>query len=364
MSATPDLHAPPASLAAALDEIATGAPERDTTPHYPHGPFERLAASGALALNVPGRDGEGGLAPSFAEELATARAVARADGSVGRIYDGHLNGVERLGLLAPEPLRAEELACVAAGELTLGVWGADPVPAEGEPARLDPSRERLHGVKVFCSGAGGVDRALVNVRSADGAGPPLLAYVDLSEGVEVDRAWFRGAGMRASESHRVVFAGTPVLAVLGEPGELSRDPWFSRDGIRTAATWAGVLDSAVADALGILRAKPRRGALEELAVGRILVEQAAADLWLAEAGRRAETRSVDLAFSVSLREAIASACRRALDEAARACGSRPFAVGSGLDRARRDLEIFLLQHRLDPLVARVGAAALGDTGAP
>jgi hypothetical protein len=95
-----------------------------------------------------------------------------------------------------------------------------------------------------------------------------------------------------------------------------------------------------------------------------LTEQGSLDLWLAEAARRAEAGTVDLALSVSLREAIASACRRALDEAARACGSRPFAVGSGLDRARRDLDIFLLQHRLDPLVARVGAAALGDTGAP
>jgi alkylation response protein AidB-like acyl-CoA dehydrogenase len=356
VSAPPDLRTTPTSLATALEEVAAGALHRDAHPSYPREPFGTLAEAGALALNLPGRDGEA--ASSFAEELATVRAVARADGSVGRIYDGHLNGVERLGLLADEPLRSEELARVEAGELILGVWGADPLPAEGEPARLDSSGERLHGVKVFCSGAGGVDRALVNVRRADGSGPPLLAYLDLSEDVEVDREWFRGAGMRASESHRVVFEGTPVLAVLGEPGELSRQPWFSRDGIRTAATWAGVLDSAIADALATLRAKPARGQLEELAVGRMLAEQAALDLWLAEAGRRAES-AVDLAFSVSLREAIAAGARRALDEAARACGSRPFAVGSALDRARRDLEIFLLQHRLDPLVARVGGGALG-----
>ncbi len=364
MSASADLRAAPGSLAAALDDVAAGAAERDTKPSYPHEPFERLGDAGALALNAPDRGGGRGSPVAFAEELATARAVARADGSVGRIYDGHLNAVERLGLLAPEPLRSGEFARLSAGALTLGVWGADPLPAEGEPARLDGAGESLHGVKVFCSGAGGVDRALVTVRGAHGAGPPLLAYVDLSEGFEVDRTWFRGAGMRASESHRVIFTGAPVLAVLGEPGELSREPWFSCDGVRTAATWAGVLDSAVADALAVLRAKPQRGQLEELAAGRVLAEQTSVDLWLAEAGRRAEAGTVDLGFSVALRETVASACRRALDEAGRACGSRPFAVGSALDRARRDLEIFLLQHRLDPLVARVGAAALGDEGAP
>ena len=63
-----------------------------------------------------------------------------------------------------------------------------------------------------------------------------------------------------------------------------------------------------------------------------------------------------------LREAVAGAGRPILDEAARACGSRPFATGGALDRARRDLEIFLLQHRLDPLVARAGRAVLRERG--
>ena len=57
------------------------------------------------------------------------------------------------------------------------------------------------------------------------------------------------------ESHRVVFEGAAVLAVLGEPGELVREPYFGRDAIRTAVTWAGIADSAVEGALGILAAK-------------------------------------------------------------------------------------------------------------
>jgi hypothetical protein len=58
------------------------------------------------------------------------------------------------------------------------------------------------------------------------------------------------------------------------------------------------------------------------------------------------------------RAAISTACATLLDEAARACGSRPFVRAGELDRARRDLEVFLLQHRLDPLLARSGAAEL------
>jgi hypothetical protein len=64
-------------------------------------------------------------------------------------------------------------------------------------------------------------------------------------------------------------------------------------------------------------------------------------------------------LSVQLREAISIAGRTILDEAARACGSRPFATGTPLDRARRDFELFILQHRLDPMVARLGRTVLG-----
>ena len=65
-------------------------------------------------------------------------------------------------------------------------------------------------------------------------------------------------------------------------------------------------------------------------------------------------------IAVQARVGIFDACRALLDEAARACGSRPFARGDALDSARRDLEVFLLQHRLDPLLARMGEAALEE----
>ncbi|MGI8440904.1 MAG: acyl-CoA dehydrogenase family protein, partial [Thermoleophilaceae bacterium] len=262
------LSEPP--VAARLEEaallIAAGAEERDRLPAFPTDALDVLERAGALALTVPDAAGERPV--SFAEEWAAVRRVACADGSVGRIYDGHMNAVERLDAHAREPLRSEELAAVAAGRRRLGVWGADPVPGEGEPARLVERGDRrtIEGVKVFCSGAGGLDRALVLVRG-DRPGPPLLAYVDLTERVRVDRAWYRGAGMRASESHRVVFDEAEVLAVLGDPGELAREPWLGRDAVRTAATWAGVADSGLEAALAALAIHLETDELRALAAG-------------------------------------------------------------------------------------------------
>src|SRR5215210_2285411 len=128
-------------LEATLAIISAGADERDAQPSFPQDPFQQLATTGVLALPVPDPIGSHGRRASFAEEWCVLRAVARADGSAGRILDGHFNGVERVALLAPEPLRSAELKAIASGDLLLGVWGADPIPGEGEPARLVQGRE-------------------------------------------------------------------------------------------------------------------------------------------------------------------------------------------------------------------------------
>jgi len=332
--------------------IAAGAQRRDATAGFPDDAFRALADAGALALTVPPRP--------RAQEWPAVRAVAAADASVGRLYEGHLNGVERIAVTAPEPLRAAELAAVAAGERRLGVWGADPGPGEGEPARLVPAAGgwALEGVKIFCSGAGGLDRALVTARHPEG-GAPRLAYVELAGDCEVDPTWFRAGGMRASESHRVVFHGARVVALLGGPGELVREPWFSRDALRTAAAWAGIADTAADAALADLGARPELDDLRAHAAGRIVTARATIDRWLAHAAERADAdpQAPLSELAVLARVAIVDAGNAILSEAGRACGSRPFATGTALDRARRDFELFALQHRLDPMLARVGRAA-------
>ena len=304
-----------------LDRIAAGAQDRDRhpgVPPFPHDAFAALREAGMLEPIRP-----------LAEQLAAVRAVSRADGAVGRIFDGHVNAQERLGTTAYDGL--------------LGVWGADPAPGEGDPARVDG--DRIDGVKTFCSGAGGLDRALVLVRGD-------LVHVDLAEGVQVDESWYRSAGLRASASHRVVFDGATVLGVVGPIGAL---PWFPRDAVRTTATWAGLADAAFEAAMDTLRAKGEPSDLVALAAGRMRTLHTTIDLWMAEAARSEEPSP---AFATHLRDAVSTAARALLDEAVRATGSRPLATGDALDRAKRDLDVFLLQHRLDPLVARAGRAEL------
>jgi hypothetical protein len=299
-----------------LDEIAANAAQLDRMPAFPHAAFAALKDAGALTPP-----------PTHETEWGLVRAVAKADGSVGRIFEGHLNGYERLMLDGIDPQ-----------DHLLGVWGADPLPQEGTAAYVEG--DRIHGEKVFCSGAGGLDRALVIARGD-------LVLVDLHDDVEIDTTWYRSHGMRASESHRVLFKGARVVAKLSK---LARDPYISGDAIRTAACWAGILDSAVDAALDDLAGKPETDDLRALNLGRALAAQATVDRWFEHAASTTPTPAI----SIGLRAAVAAAGATIFDETSRATGSRPFAAGTALDRARRDFELFVLQHRLDPALARLG----------
>jgi len=348
------LPASAARLESVLADISSRAAELDREPRFPSESFADLAAAGALGQPPDG----------LAGEVRLVRAVAAADASTARILDGHLNGTERLALLGAEPLRSRELAGARDGSLLLGVWGADPAPAEGAPARLKhhDGRAVLHGVKTFCSGAGGVQRALVVV--ADDVGARRLVYLDTTDDrVSVDRDWYRASGLRASESHRVEFDQAPVLAVLGEPGELSREPWFSRDAIRTSATWAGLADRILAETAAALD-PGRIDAVQAHALGRMRVAQSTIDRWLEhtigclggpeDAGAPHDPATLALECRVALYECAAAIS----DLAARIGGSRALIGASALDRARRDLDLFLRQHRLDGRVAELGGETL------
>jgi alkylation response protein AidB-like acyl-CoA dehydrogenase len=360
-----------ARLDPALAAIAAAAAELDREPRFPREAFARLADAGALAATV-GAAREGA---SVRPEWDLLRRVAAADASVARVLDGHLNAVERLEVAADPATRERELGPVAAGERLLGVWGADPGPGEGEPARLREAGDGLvlRGVKTFCSGAGGVDAALVMV-GRDGE-PPSLVLLDCGAEVEVDRGWYRAAGLRASESHRVAFRDAPVTAVLGGPGELARDPWFSRDAMRTAASWAGMVDAAATAALDELGERRADEPLSQLAAGRIEAAAGTVEAWLDRAAAVADAsndperlhlaplgggkcRQSPRATGIAMRAEIDRAAKAILEAAAAACGSHPFVTGGRLDRARRDLETFLLQHRLDPLLTKLGAESL------
>jgi hypothetical protein len=292
------------------------------------------------------------------EELSAVREVARRGLGAGRVFDGHRNALERLLEHRPEDVRLALRDEIARGELRLGVWGADPGPGEGDPACLDEASATVTGTKVFCSGAGRLDLAIVLVRRAAGSPPILPVLVDLRDpaAARTDERWFQSHALAESHSHRVVFQRAPVRAVLGSEGTLSEEPWISGDALRSSGVWAGAADAIVER---MVAEAPGDGSGDER-LGRAVAILGTVDAWL-EAGLSAidaaHGHGTDPAPTIgALRLELTERLRALARLAAEHGGSRRLVTDAALAEARAGLDILLLQHRLDPVAIRVGNA--------
>ena len=334
-----------AAFTDALAIVAQGAAARDREPHpaFPDDAIGALEQAGVLVAGLP-----------FSEQLTVVRDVARADAAVARIVDGHLNAVERLAVHAEDPLRERELTAVAEERLRLGVWGADPRPGEGEPARIRDGG--LHGVKTFCSGAGGLQRAIVLAGDR-------LAYVDLTEGTLVDPGLVRGrrdarlrqpsrrlrrrAGARrpgrARARSRRSRGSRATRCAPRPPGPARPTPPPTR---RCACSPRGP-------------SRPSSSASPPAASGPSRARSGCGSPRAGAGATPAPLRREDGAYLRHVDR------RRATSRAARRGGAR-LRLAPVRDRRRRwtaraaTSSSSLLQHRLDPIVARAGAAALEE----
>ncbi|MDO9352170.1 MAG: hypothetical protein Q7T55_00655 [Solirubrobacteraceae bacterium] len=304
------------------------------------------------------------------EELQAVREVASEDIALGRIFDGHRNALERLLAHRAADVDHDLRLSITAGDLALGVWGADPGPDDGPPAVLSdgPDGPRVDGVKTFCSGSGLVDQAIVLVRRSPTSPPILPVLVDLTDEstVTIDRSWFKTDAVRESRSDRVVFDGARVLAVLGKEGTLSEDPWISGDALRSTAVWAGGADAVLARLLHHAVARPGDAADEER-LGRASAILATIDVWLA-AGLAAVEAAHEGGPSpaptiAAMRLELSNRIRELLALAAELGGSRALVADGKLAAARAGLDVLLLQHRLGPVAARRGRAAAAEAAA-
>lgn len=297
--------------------------------------------------------------PTRGDELAAVRAVAAAGLGAARVFDGHRNALERLLVHRASDVDGDLRDEVATGKLALGVWGADPGAGEGTPAVLDEDGASVSGVKVFCSGAGFVDLAIVLVRRRADARPTLPVLVDARDHmrVQIDREWFAAPALAESHSHRVSFDRAPILATLGEEGTLTQDPWFSGDALRSTAVWAGGADAIMAQ----LAAEAPADVAAEERIGRARAIVHTIDVWL-EAALRAVGDAHDEGRTAAptvgaLRLELTERIRELLRLAAEHRGSRSLATDTVLGDARGGLDLLLLQHRLGPVAARLGRSA-------
>ena len=125
---------------------------------------------------------------------------------VGRVFEGHLNGlllIQQLGT----PAQVERYTADARTGLLFGVWNTEG-PATGGPLEALPSgRYQLLGTKTFASGASHLARPLTTGTLPNRQGWQLFVLPAERQPPGLDRSFWRPLGMRATASFQADLTG-------------------------------------------------------------------------------------------------------------------------------------------------------------
>lgn len=286
-----------------------------------------LLRSGELDLPQPG----GGRTP---ERHARLAEIGRRDLSTARLVEGHADAV---AILCESGRRPKENSLYA-------VWASD-VP--GETGLSIEQREgylRLFGKKMFCSGAGLVDRALVTSGGPDALlldldlrAPPDLLRIDLTE--------WRSEAFRETQTATIYLdgLGMPKCDVVSTRDWYLERPGFWHGACGPAACWAGGAMGLVDYAVKKTNSKPHARAH----LGAMLAASWALNSYLQSAGEQIDEQPTDATAAriraLIVRHRIEQTCSEILTRFGRALGPRPLIYDADIGMHHRELEIYIRQ---------------------
>jgi alkylation response protein AidB-like acyl-CoA dehydrogenase len=215
----------------------------------------------------------------------------------------------------------------------------------------------LHGGKVFCSGAGHVDRALVTAQPEQGE--PVLSLVALDSAARAKPSAMRLGGMRSAVTGSVDLTGLPA-DIVGQPGDYLRQPEFSAGAWRTSAVTLGGLEALGALVRRELSARGRADNPHQQArVGHMLIAERTALMWVRHAADLAESGLADpgdVSAGVNLaRIAVEQAALDIMRAAQRGLGLSAFMQGNPIESLMRDLATYLRQPAPDETLTEAAA---------
>jgi alkylation response protein AidB-like acyl-CoA dehydrogenase len=384
-----DLGLEHGDLVGRVSELARGAFDDradgyDRAAAFPAEDFEDLFRAGLHAPAVPKSYGGHGLAPDdgLLALWWMTRELAKADMSLARCWEGHVNAQVLLAAMACRRQQARWFeGIVGRGEIW-AAWSGEPqsgVPGQssqfGTTLRKVDGGFEIEGAKAFATSAVGARWAILlvnehgpggarhaDVRAADGL---LLLACDLSDpSVTFDPSWWDPIGMRATVSHRVRFNRTfiPAENLIGQPGQYLRDQWQSCFSPHYGATFLGGAEAAYDYTLKYVEVQRKQDdpyVQHHVATMGLNIESSR--LWLREVaglwqqGRRADARSAGNRARYLLEQWSLDTVGRAV----RTCGARALIRPSPLERIHRDLTFYVRHDNADAVLATIGRELLG-----
>jgi len=272
-------------------------------------------------------------------------SIGQEDLSLARLAEAHFDAVT---ILAEAGVTPEQGA-------TYGVWASER-PGFHLTSTTQGDEFIVNGTKMFCSGAGIVDRALVTVDATD----PILLDIDLRgnrHALDVDSSAWKPRAFALTSTATVGFRDVRVAkdrAVGGSGWYLSR-PGFWHGAIGPACCWAGgalgLLDYVHTQSRNDPHTLAHKGAMEAAAwTMRVALEKSGNEI---DADRGNPPAAHERALIV--RHVIEQSCTEILERFGRAYGPHPLAFVDHISLRSEELKIYLRQCHAERDLAALGA---------
>lgn len=277
----------------------------------------------------------------YACMLSLLRIIGRADLSVGRLYEGHVNAMllfEWFGTDAQKDVLRRALMSGA----FYGVWATEPSP--GVQLRESGAGWTLDGAKSFATGAGGLSSAIITAQPGEGSRRLVIARAD--DESRSDLSQWRVRGMRATGSGQYDLSGMKVSVddLLGQAGDYDRDPDFTTGAWRFTAVQLGGIEALLIETRAAMSPAAREDPLQRAKFADAVAATRTAYVWVREcACRAAESDPDGPAFARMTRGIVERAALDVMELASRIVGTRSAVDGQRIDKIIRDLSLYLRQ---------------------
>jgi len=331
---------------------------------------QAIRDSGLLCANVPTEaDGWGlGVANGRPEAYwEVVRQVARADTSVGQVFQVHSNSLDVINAVGTPDQKSYVYDIVRNGGF-IGAWGSERPDSRTTTLKDQGDHYTVSGDKAFATNAGIAALGLLFGAPEDSTDPyndVLMLIIDATdERVQVVPEWWEPSlAMRATASHKVRFDGLviPKSMVLGDPGVYLRDHYQIRSLCAFASNFLGTIEGMTELAA---EAIAKRGGHEVVPNGvRRMAElrrsAAVLEALLERTGRAIRAGSHDSLELANLYRWVAGEeLVRAVDHATALGGSMTMFEGNALAKIVVDVLMYVRHENNDRLAETVGKSAL------
>lgn len=337
-------HRAIARAASISSRLATLGARYDAAPVFPAESMKLLVDAGLHRDFAPIESGGGVFDDQLARNLclmSVLRVVGRADLSVGRLYEGHVNALALFDWYGTSAQKSKLGETLKRGAF-YGVWATEPPP--GVRLVSDESTITLQNGKSFATGAGGLAYAVITAQAQHDE--RQLVVVPADDAQRTDLSQWRVRGMRATGSGLYDLTGMTVepSTLLGLPGEYDLEPRFTTGAWRFTAVQLGGIEALLIETRLAMSGAVRADPVQRAKFADAVAATRTAYLWVRECAQRAARDDADgPAFARMTRGIVERAGLDVMELCSRITGTRSAMDGTRIDKIIRDLSLYLRQ---------------------